>query len=91
MKNHNFLVMVRVPIPIKVLNEGQEAMVQWLRQTAHDQEVLSLNPGNVYWVDVSNATHRYMKITKSKVAEWGTPEKKYFYASADRMGPLKPL
>jgi hypothetical protein len=32
-----------------------------------------------------------MKITKSKVAEWGTPEKKYFYASADRMGPLKPL
>jgi hypothetical protein len=29
-------------------------MVYWLRQMAHDQEVVGSNPGNVYWVDVSN-------------------------------------
>jgi hypothetical protein len=27
---------------------------QWLRQTAHDQEVVDSNPGTVYWMDVSN-------------------------------------
>ena len=28
-------------------------MVLWLRQMAHDQEVVGSNPGNVYWMDVS--------------------------------------
>ncbi len=30
------------------------AMVQWLRQMVHDQEVVGLNPGTIYWMDVSN-------------------------------------
>ncbi len=29
-------------------------LFQWLRQTAHDQEVVGLNPGTIYWEDVSN-------------------------------------
>ncbi len=33
---------------------GREAMVQWLRQMAHDQEVVGSNPGTVYWMDVSD-------------------------------------
>ncbi len=32
----------------------QEAMVKWLRQMAHDQEVVGPNPGTVYWMDVSD-------------------------------------
>jgi hypothetical protein len=27
---------------------------QWLRQTAHDQEVVCLNPGTVQWIDASH-------------------------------------
>ncbi len=52
-------------------------MVYWLRQTAHDQEVVSLNPSTVYWMDVSDASYyiQIMKIKKIKVAKWGTPKK----------------
>ena len=52
-------------------------MVYWLRKTAHDQEVMGLNPSTVYWTGVSDATSYYihMKITKIKVAKWGTPKK----------------
>ena len=32
-------------------------MVYWLRQPTHDQEVLSSNPGTVYWMDVSDASY----------------------------------
>jgi hypothetical protein len=32
----------------------KSAMVQWLRQKAHDQEVVGSNPGIVYWMDVSD-------------------------------------
>jgi hypothetical protein len=45
---------------------------------AHDQEVVGLNPGTVYWMDVSDASYyinSYTNITKIKVAEWGTPKK----------------
>ena len=28
----------------------------WLRQTAHDQEVVGSNSGTVYWMDESNAS-----------------------------------
>ncbi len=28
----------------------------WLRQTAHDIEVVGSNPGTIYWMDVSNAS-----------------------------------
>ena len=38
-----------------------------LRQTAHNQEVVSSNPGTVYWTDV---------ITTIKVDKWSTPKKK---------------
>jgi hypothetical protein len=48
-------------------------MVKWLRQTAHDQEVMGSNPGTIYWMDVSNITHKKiakkdsrMKHTKKK-------------------------
>jgi hypothetical protein len=37
---------------------------------------LSSNPDTVYWMDVSDYIQT-MKITKIKVAKWGTP-KKYF-------------
>ena len=53
------------------------AMVYWLRQTAHDQEVMGLNPGTVYWMDVSNASYyiQTIKILRIKVAKWGAPKK----------------
>jgi hypothetical protein len=35
------------------------AMVYWLRQTAHDQEVMSLDPATVYWLDVSDVLHKH--------------------------------
>jgi hypothetical protein len=48
-----------------------------LRQTAHNQVVVGSNTGT-YWMDVSDASHFiYTKITKIKVAEWGSPEKYY--------------
>ncbi len=51
-------------------------MVQWLRQTAHDQEVMGSIPGTIYWMDVSDASYyMHIKITKIKVAEWGTSKK----------------
>jgi hypothetical protein len=40
---------------------------------------VGLDPGAVYWMDVSNASYyinSYMKITKIKVAKWGAPKKK---------------
>ncbi len=43
---------------------------------AHDQEVVGSNPSTVYWMDVSDASYYITpKITKIKVAEWGTPKK----------------
>ena len=33
------------------------AMVHWLRQTAHDQEIVGSNPGTVYWMDVNDARY----------------------------------
>jgi hypothetical protein len=42
----------------------------------HDQEVMSLNPGTIYWMDVSNALLlQTMRKTKIKVAKWGTFKK----------------
>ncbi len=32
-------------------------MVYWLRQIAHDQEVVGSNPDTVYWMDVSDASY----------------------------------
>jgi hypothetical protein len=29
-------------------------MIYWLRQMAHDQEVVGSHPGTVYWMDVSD-------------------------------------
>ncbi len=39
------------------LESWQVAMVKWLRQTAHNQEVVILKPDTVYWMDVSNASY----------------------------------
>jgi hypothetical protein len=38
---------------------------------AHDQEVVSSNPGTVYWMDVSDASYYIHENTKIKVAKWG--------------------
>ena len=52
-------------------------------QTAHDQVVVSSNPGTVYWMDISTMLQNLPKKIikdklKIKVAKWGTPKKKYF-------------
>ncbi len=47
------------------------AMVQWLRQTAHDQEVVGLNFGTVYWTNVSDASYYIHKIIKNKGCQMG--------------------
>jgi hypothetical protein len=47
----------------------------WLRQTSHDQEAVGLNPGIVYWMDVSDASYYIQEYNEIKVAEWGTPKK----------------
>ncbi len=49
-----------------------EAVVQWLRQMAHDQEIVNSNPGTVYWIDISNASYYIKEKLKIKVAKWGT-------------------
>ncbi len=53
------------------------AMVLWLRQTAHDLEVVGSNPGTVYWMDVSHASYyiNTQENNEKKVAKWGTPKK----------------
>jgi hypothetical protein len=71
---------------LKLLNQGSnqqsdtnaKSLVYWLGQKAHVQAVVGSNPA-VYWIDVSDAKllHCTMRITKIKVAKWGTP-KKYF-------------
>ena len=42
----------------------QEAVVQWLRQMARNQEVEGLNPGTIYWIDVSANASYNMKRKK---------------------------
>jgi hypothetical protein len=46
---------------------------------AHDQQVVSSNPGTVYWMDVCKqfASYYIKEKLKIKVAKLGTP-KKYF-------------
>jgi hypothetical protein len=53
------------------------AMVLWLRQMAHDQEVMGSNPGTVYWMGVSNVSYytNIHEINQKKVAKWGKPKK----------------
>ncbi len=49
-----------------------------LRQTTHDQEVLSSNPGTVYWMDVSDASYyiqKPMKINENKGSQMGHTKK----------------
>jgi hypothetical protein len=35
----------------------REAMVKWLRQMAHEQEIMGSNPGTVYWMEVNDASY----------------------------------
>ena len=42
---------------------------------AHDQEIVGLNPGTVYWMDVSNASYYIKEQLKIKVGKLGTPNK----------------
>jgi hypothetical protein len=39
-------------------------MVLWLRQMAHDQEVVGSNPDTLYWMDVSDASF-YINIQET--------------------------
>ena len=44
---------------------------------AHDHKVVGLNPGTVYWMDVSDASYYIINKTEMKVEKWGTP--KFFF------------
>jgi hypothetical protein len=53
--------------------------IKWLRQMAHDQEVVSSNPGTVYWMDVSNnASYNIKRKIENKGSQMGHT-KKYFF------------
>jgi hypothetical protein len=52
-------------------------MVWWLRQTAHVQEVVGLNPGTVFWMDVSDASYYIHENNKNKGSQMGHNNKKY--------------
>ena len=55
----------------------REAMVQWLRQMAFDQEVMGSNPDTIYWMEVSDflASYYIKEKLKIQVAKWGTIKK----------------
>jgi hypothetical protein len=42
---------------------------------AHDREVVGLNPGTVYWMDVSNASYNIHKYNKNKGSQMGRTKK----------------
>jgi hypothetical protein len=51
-------------------------MVWWLRQMAHDQEVVGSNPSTIYWMDVSDL----LAITlKRKIENKSTQVKNTFF------------
>jgi hypothetical protein len=50
-------------------------MVNWLRQMAHDQEVVGSNPGTVYVQMQAIFSLLHYKKMKIQVAKWGTPKK----------------
>ncbi len=53
-------------------------LVKWLMQMAHDQEVVGLNPGMVYQMNVCNNASYYIKIKiKNKSSQLGHTKKKY--------------
>jgi hypothetical protein len=50
--------------------------IKWLRQTAHDQEVMSSNPGTVYWMDVrDNAIYYIKRKIENKGSQMGHTKK----------------
>jgi hypothetical protein len=44
---------------------------------AHYHEVVSLNPGTVYWMDVSDASYYIHKNNENKGSQMGHTKKKY--------------
>jgi hypothetical protein len=45
---------------------------------AHDQEVMSLNPGTIYWMDVStNASYYVREKIENKGSQMGHTKKKF--------------
>ena len=50
-------------------------MFLWLGQTAHDQEVVGLNPGTVYWMDVSIASYYIKEKYGNKCSRMGHTKK----------------
>jgi hypothetical protein len=52
-------------------------MFLWLGQTAHDQEVVGLNRGTVYWMDVSVASYYIKEKYENKCSQM-RHTKKYF-------------
>jgi hypothetical protein len=60
------------------LNVRQLSIAEWLRQMAHDQEVMGSNPGTVYWIDVGNGSYYIIrKIMKIKIAQKILKKKKF--------------
>jgi hypothetical protein len=55
----------QVPFPIMwrakngLWATGWPPLVYWLRQMAHDQEVLGTNPATIHWMEVSNNASYY--------------------------------
>ena len=50
--------------------------------------IKSSKPSTAYWMDVSDASYyiKTMKITKIKVAKWGTPKKHYKKRKKSKIG-----
>ena len=52
-------------------------MVLWLRQTAHNQEVVSSSPDTVFWMDVSDASYYIEENNENKGSQMRHTKKKY--------------
>ncbi len=46
-----------------------------VKQMAHDQEIVSSDPGTAYWMDVSDASYYIINKMEKKVAKKDTPKK----------------
>jgi hypothetical protein len=66
-------------------------MVYWLRQTAHDQEVVGSNPSSVYWMDVSDAGYYIHENNENKGSQMGLTKTKFVPLNSVEGSTLKVL
>ncbi len=65
-------------------------------QTAHDREVVGMNPGTIYWMDVSDASYNIHKYNENNGSQMGRTKKvlkkknkkNFWLASACRYLPM---